>query len=68
MDSDELMIGDIDLDRPAPYRIDLGSRVIGWAPASSVRPRGTRRIREGLVVLVRDPNAHFVLGADSDTE
>jgi hypothetical protein len=47
-----LMLADIKLDRPAPYRIDLNSKIIGWAPASSVRSRGAAIFKKGLVVLV----------------
>ena len=47
-----LKIGDIKEGRKAPYRIDRNGTPIGWAPASSLRPKGITRITVGIVVVV----------------
>jgi hypothetical protein len=51
--SPDLTIGEIRLDRYAPYRIDLKGETIGWAPPSSVRPRGISKPMVGLIVIVK---------------
>jgi hypothetical protein len=51
----DLSIGAFKPGRPAPYRIDLDDKTIGWAPATSLQPLGTDKVKVGLKVVVRRP-------------
>ena len=50
---DGLVIGEIvDLRRKAPFRIDRHGVPVAWAPASSLRVKGARKIAVGIMVIV----------------
>jgi hypothetical protein len=46
-----LKIGQYIEGRAAPWRIDRNGTPIGWAPTSSLRPKGVRLV-VGLVIIV----------------
>jgi hypothetical protein len=47
-----LKIGQIISGRKAPFRIDRNGTPIGWAPLSSLRPKGSVTIVVGMVIVV----------------
>jgi hypothetical protein len=50
----DLSIGQVHLERLAPYRIDQRGTTLGWAPPCSLRPRGISKPMAGLFVRVKE--------------